>query len=90
MSETAGRVAKLDDTESSIAAVDAQNRDALEAQFRVDAPSQCVALHAIVLKIGKVPRNISLGDGGIGGGGIDDGDFRAQGNAGAMCVWTLN
>ena len=78
MAQAPRRIAKLGHAKAPIAAVDTQQRHALEAKLGEDVPGQGQALHAVVLEIGEVPRDVGFGDGGVGGGRVDDGDFSAQ------------
>ncbi len=81
MAETPRRVAKLDDSEAAVPFVDAQQRDPLQPEIAVDAAGEGVALHAVVLNRGENPGNDGLGNGGVGGSAVDDGQFGPQRDA---------
>ena len=78
MAQAAGGVAELDDAEAAVAVVDAQERYPGQAEIGVDAPCQRVALDAVVLNGGEIPGNDGLGNGRIGGGGVDDRHLRLE------------
>src|SRR5579871_1638102 len=78
MAKTPRGVPKLDHAEAAVTIVNAENRDALEAELGVDVAGERVALHAIVLERGEIPRDDCLGNGGISGGAVDHGNFGFQ------------
>jgi hypothetical protein len=53
MPETPRGVAKLDHAEASVAIIDPEQRDPLEAKIGVDATRERVRLHAVVLNAGQ-------------------------------------
>ena len=81
MSQAAGGVPEFDDAEAAVAVVDAQQRDAGQAQIGVDAPGQRVTLDAVVLERGQIPGDDGLGNGRVGGGGVDDGHLGLEADA---------
>ena len=50
----------------------------MKSELGVDVAGERVALHAIVLERGEIPRDDCLRDGGIGGGAVDHGNFGLQ------------
>ena len=74
-------IAKFGNAHPAIAIVHPQQRHALEAEFGVDVTRQRESLHPVVLQIGEVPRNVRLGNGGIGRCGVDDGNLGFQRHA---------
>ena len=74
-------IAELAHAKAAVTVVDPQHRHALEAEFGIDVARQRQALHAVILQVGEVPRNVCFGNGGIGRCRIDDGDLGAQRHA---------
>jgi hypothetical protein len=66
MPKATGGVAKFEHSETSVAIIHPQDRDVLQPQFCIDMSRQRISLHAIVLKIGEVPRNAGFRNRGIG------------------------
>ena len=67
-----GGVPEFDDTKPAVAIVDAQERDPGHADIGIDSAGKGVSLDPVILNGGQVPGNDGFGNGGIGGGAIDD------------------
>ena len=78
MAEAPGCITEFDDAEASVAAIHAEDSHALEAELGEDAACQGQTLHPVVLQVSEVPRNVSLGNGGVSGSRVDDGNLSLQ------------
>ena len=81
VTQSDGCVPELRRGHSPISVVQSQQCDTLQTKIGIDMARQRISLHAVVLQISEVPRNISLGNGWIGRGAIDDRNLGFKSNA---------